>query len=94
MDLVNIAYRYVNRFINSEELLALLKAIDESSFSAEEIVEIDKLLDEVENIIRTVPIEIDNEERNRIASINRILSTLEKVKNNKENNRHAHKGNH
>ena len=86
MDLVNIAYRYVNRFINSEELLALLKAIDESSFSAEEIVEIDKLLDEVENIIRTVPIEIDNEERNRIASINRILSTLEKVKNNKENN--------
>lgn len=86
MDLVNIVYRYVNRFINSEELLALLKAIDESSFSAEEIVEIDKLLDEVENIIRTVPIEIDNEERNRIASINRILSTLEKVKNNKENN--------
>ena len=85
MDLVNIVYRYVNRFINSEELLALLKAIDESSFSAEEIVEIDKLLDEVENIIRTVPIEIDNEERNRIVSINRILSTLEKVKNNKEN---------
>ena len=52
MDLVNIVYRYVNRFINSEELLALLKAIDESSFSAEEIVEIDKLLDEVENIIK------------------------------------------
>ena len=45
MDLVNIVYRYVNRFINSEELLALLKAIDESSFSAEEVVEIDKLLD-------------------------------------------------
>ena len=63
MDLVNIVYRYVNRFINSEELLALLKAIDESSFSTEGIVEIDKLLDEVENIIRTVPIEIDNEER-------------------------------
>lgn len=86
MDLVNIVYRYVNRFINSEELLTLLKAIDESSFSTEEIVDINKLLDEVENIIRTVPIEIDNEERNRIASINRILSTLEKVKNNKENN--------
>ena len=85
MDLVNIFYRYVNRFINSEELLTLLKAIDESSFSAEEIADINKLLDEVENIIRTVPIEIDNEERNRIASINRILSTLEKVKNNKEN---------
>ena len=33
MDLVNIVYRYVNRFINSEELLALLKAIDESSLS-------------------------------------------------------------
>ena len=85
MDLVNIVYRYVNRFINSEELLTLLKAIDESSFSTEEIVDINKLLDEVENIIRTVPIEIDNEERNRIASINHILSTLEKVKNNKEN---------
>lgn len=86
MDLVNIVYRYVNRFINSEELLTLLKAIDESSFSTEEIVDINKLLDEVENIIKTVPIEIDNEERNRIASINHILGTLEKVKNNKENN--------
>ena len=86
MDLVNIVYRYVNRFINSEELLTLLKAIDESSFSTEEIVDINKLLDEVENIIKTVSIEIDNEERNRIASINRILGTLEKVKNNKENN--------
>ena len=86
MNLVNIVYRYVNRYINSEELLTLLKTIDESSFSAEEIIEINKLLDEVENIIRTVPIEIDNEERKRIASINRILSTLEKVKNNKENN--------
>lgn len=43
MNLVNIVYRYVNRYINSEELLTLLKAINESSFSAEEIVEIDKL---------------------------------------------------
>ena len=60
MDLVNIVYRYVNRFINSEELLTLLKAIDESSFSTEEIVDINKLLDEVKNIIKTVPIEIDN----------------------------------
>jgi|GEM_PF-547464 len=85
MNLVNIVYRYVNRYINSEELLALLKTIDESSFSAEEIIEINKLLDEVENIIKTVPIEIDTEERNRIASINRILSALEKVRNNKEN---------
>ena len=33
MDLVNIVYRYVNRFINSEDLIDFLENIDSSRFS-------------------------------------------------------------
>ena len=36
MDLVNIIYRYVNRFINSLELIELLTTIDRTKFSKKE----------------------------------------------------------
>lgn len=36
MELVNIIYRYINRFINSEELLELLSNMDKNKFSKDE----------------------------------------------------------
>lgn len=68
MDLVNIIYRYVNRFINSDELIDLLKNIDKNKFSKKEIKEIEKLIEEVKKIIESVPIEIDQIELKRITS--------------------------
>ena len=65
MNSVNIVYRYINCYINSEELLAFLKEMNKSSFSKEEIVEINELLEKVETIIKNVPIEIDEVERKK-----------------------------
>lgn len=56
MDLVNIIYRYANRFINSDELVELLAKIDKTKFSTSEVKEIEKLLEEVKKIIKNVPI--------------------------------------
>lgn len=89
MDLVNIVYRYVNRFINSEELIDLLENIDKSKFSENEKKEIEKLLEKVKKIIETVPIEIDQVEIRRLSSLNHILEDLEKIKTNEKNSKEA-----
>ncbi len=62
MDLVNIVYRYVNRFINSEELINHLETLDRNKFSKIENEEINKLIKEVREIIKNVPIKIDQVE--------------------------------
>lgn len=73
MELVNIIYRYINRFINSDELIELLVNIDQTKFSKKEQKEIQKLLKEVKQITENVPIEIDQIEIKRKASLNHIL---------------------
>lgn len=65
MNSVNIVYRYINCYINSEELLAFLKEMNKFSFSKEEIAEINELLEKVETIIKNVAIEIDEVERKK-----------------------------
>lgn len=91
MNLVNIIYRYVNRFINSQELIKLLEDIDKTNFSKKEANEIEILLGEVKKVIETIPIEIDQVEIRRIASLNRILEDLDKIKTNEENSKEARK---
>lgn len=86
MDLVNIVYRYINRFINSEELVELLTNIDKTKFSEEENEKIGQLLEAVKEIIKTVPIEVDKVEINKINSINRMLDNFEKMLANEDNN--------
>lgn len=84
MELVNIIYRYINRFINSDELIELLVNIDQTKFSKKEQKGIQKLLKEVKQITENVPIEIDQIEIKRKASLNHILEFLEKIKTNEQ----------
>ncbi len=80
MDLVNIIYRYVNRFISSAELIQNLENLDKRNFSREEYNEIKKLIEEVKEIVKTVPIKIDQVEINRLTMINRLLDSLNDIK--------------
>ena len=66
MQLLNIVYRYVNRFINSEELLLELTNIDKTKLSFADITHISSLLKDVQNIISSTDIIIDEEEITRI----------------------------
>ena len=75
MDLVNIVYRYVNRFINSEDLIDFLENIDSSRFSEEENKQIDNLINEIKNVVETIPNELDEAEKKRIEMLNNELKT-------------------
>ena len=59
MELINIVYRYLNRYINSEELVKLLENMDKTKFSPKEQEDLVKILVSVQNVIATVPIEED-----------------------------------
>ena len=43
MELINIVYRYLNRYINSEELVKLLENIDKTKFSEKEQKDLSKI---------------------------------------------------
>ena len=47
MDLVTLMYKYINRFINSNELLESLEELDLNNFSKEEKISINKLIDDI-----------------------------------------------
>lgn len=85
MDLVELMYRYVNKFINSNELLKELKNIDISKYSKEEQEDINKLILDIESIKSKIPNEFDETEKNRISNINHILELLENAKSSSKN---------
>lgn len=91
MDLANIIYKYINRFINSDELISLIENIDKSNFSKSEVKNIENLLQNIKEVIRMVPNEIDEIEKNRINNINHMVELLEKNLDNDNLNEDEHK---
>ena len=59
MDLVTLMYKYINRFINSDELLKSLEELDLNKFSNEEKVSINKLIEDIKIIKDKTANEID-----------------------------------
>ena len=79
MDLVSLMYRYVNRPINADVVVEELKKIDLEKYSKDEQKEIQKLQEEIEEIVKTTPNEIDEIEKNRIAEIEKLLASIKKT---------------
>lgn len=63
MNLVTLMYKYINRFINSDELLESLKELDLNNFSKEEKISINKLIDDIKIIKYKTANEIDEIEK-------------------------------
>ncbi|MDE5889372.1 MAG: hypothetical protein K2H20_05065, partial [Bacilli bacterium] len=80
MDLVNLMYRYINKFINSDVLISDLEKIDLAKYSKNEQKEITKLISDVKNVKATTPNELDEVEKNRLSNINHMLELLEQAK--------------
>lgn len=76
MDLVNLMYRYINKFINSDTLIKELESLDLSKYNKKEQEEITKLLGEVKKVKETTPNELDQVEKNRLENINHMLKLL------------------
>lgn len=83
MDLVNLMYRYINRFINIDELIVQLKNIDLTKYNEKEIEHINKLIEKIEEIKNNIPNEIDEVEKRRIESVNKLLKIVEGIDLNK-----------
>ena len=80
MELVNLMYQYVNKFINSEELFNELNKIDISKYSDEDKKIINKLIDDIQNIRENIPNEIDDVEKNRLKQVDDLLNKIEVAK--------------
>ena len=80
MELVNLIYQYVNKFINSEELFNELNKIDISKYSDEDKKIINKLIDDIQNIRENIPNEIDDVEKNRLKQVDDLLNKIEIAK--------------
>lgn len=76
MNLVTLMYKYINRFINSDELLESLEELDLNNFSKEEKISINKLIDDIKIIKDKTANEIDEIEKNRLETIERIVSDI------------------
>ena len=87
MDLVTLMYKYINRFINSDELLESLKELDLNKFSKEENVSINKLINDIRIIKDKTANEIDEIEKNRLETIEKYVNGIDRIlqNNNLEN---------
>lgn len=77
MELVNLMYRYVNRFINSNELIKELKKIDICNYQDKEVI--NKLIKDIEEAREKTPNEIDKVEKKRLEEIDNLLDKFKEV---------------
>lgn len=87
MDLVTLMYKYINRFINSDELLESLEELDLNKFSKEEKISINKLINDIKIIKDKTANEIDEIEKNRLETIEKYVNDIDRIlqNNNLEN---------
>ena len=78
MELLNLMYQYINKFINSDELLTELNKINLSELTKEEEKNINQLILDIKEIKKDIPNEIDEEEKQRIRQIDYLLDLIEK----------------
>lgn len=79
MDLITLMYKYINRFINSDDLLKSLEELDLNKFSNEEKVSINKLIDDIKIIKDKTANEIDEIEKNRLKTIEKLICDINKI---------------
>ena len=79
MDLVSLMYKYINRFINSDELLESLEELDLNNFTDEEKVSIKKLIDDIKSIKDKIPNEVDEIEKNRLEINEKYVNGIDRI---------------
>ena len=79
MDLVSLMYKYINRFINSDELLQSLEELDLNNFTDEEKVSIKKLIDDIKSIKDKIPNEVDEIEKKRLEINEKYVNGIDKI---------------
>ena len=76
MDLVDLMYKYINRFINSDELLNGLENLNLSNFNDDEKITITKLIKDIRKIKANIVNEADEIEKNRLKTIEKLICDI------------------
>ena len=79
MELVKLWYKYLNRFINSDELLEELQNLDLNKYTIDTKSEIKRLIKDIKKIKEKIPNEIDEVEEKRLENINYFLDIFKKL---------------
>ena len=79
MELVKLWYKYLNRFINSDELLETLQNLDLNKYTIDTKSEIKRLIKDIKKIKEKIPNEIDEVEEKRLENINYFLDIFKKL---------------
>ncbi len=98
IELLSICQDYFNRFINGNELVKRLENMDKTNMNDAELLEVNKMVEDIKRILAETPNEIDElviREQEDKKKITEIISKIpddiegfsEIVKNNKDNNK-------
>lgn len=77
MELVDLMYRYINKFIGCDDLLAEFGNIDLTKYRVEEIASIEKIIRSIEKVCDSVPNECDEIELQRRNHLENLLAMFE-----------------
>ena len=78
-ELLNICHKFLNRFINSDELIEELNNIDKKEMSKEEIKKLDKLIMDIKEIIANIPNKIDEYVIGKKKKVNNLIDKFETI---------------
>ena len=83
-ELLNICYKFFNRFLTADSLIEELSNIDKESLKNEDIKETNKLIEEIKKVAINNPNKEDEYVLKKKESIKRVIEKLEKIKENNE----------
>ena len=78
-ELLNICYKFFNRFITADVLIEQLSNIDKTNLSKHDIEEITKLVDEIKTISNNIPNEVDEYVTKKKENINNLIKKVEQI---------------
>lgn len=79
MDIIKLVYRYLNRFINGEELLKDLQDINTGNFSKKEKELYEKLIKKLQDTLDSIPNEVDEYEIKRLKELEKQMASVKEV---------------
>ena len=83
--LLNICYKFFNRFITADELIKQLMNIDKTKLTNEDIKEINKMIDEIKKIVSNTPNKIDKYVIKKKETINNLINKIGKIPKDENN---------
>lgn len=85
MELLNICYKFFNRFITANILIEQLSNIDKTNLSKNDIYETNKIISDIEKIANDIPNKIDEYVEKEKEKINKLIKMIEQIPKDKNN---------